>query len=555
MPSAGTEAPPVSISGSTAQRRIRLRSLIAGAGTKLERAGQWLDARTGLLVLTLLLTYLLITVPVSCRRPLWHDELFTYNIALLPSLSQMLRAIRTIDLNPPLLYLLDAITLRIPGAHASYAMANLMARLPSLTGGLLASLGLFLWLRPRIGPVWSLVAVSVLWNTELIDYTWEDRPYALVVGLTILLILAWQRAAKPGRRPCWIAANLTLALSVMASHFIGAFILLAFLAAETVRGWKQRRADLPLLTCYILPLALVVVYQQTISGYGEAVFPEAYRVHLITPLVEYAALAGYRLCPVLLVGLLVLLLPGSSRPGRPRLLSTRDSHGFASIPEWVLLTGLFLEPAIAAAMAAESHSAFYPRYGLPACIAIAVLAVLMLGVVFDFSKGVAVLAILALWWAPLHASTRLLLKPENRPPTEASRRPGKDIRTVEPGLPLVAASGVTFVEMNHYEGPAFLDRTYYLTDTGAAVEYAHATLFEGESTVAQIFHFQAHVERLSSFTASHPKFLVLARWKDPEQWLLRKLQADGDGIRYLGNFSDLYTDHELYEVTVRTRSK
>ena len=127
---------------------------------------------------------------------------------------------------------------------------------------------------------------------------------------------------------------------------------------------------------------------------------------------------------------------------------------------------------------------------------------------------------------------------------------GSDYHAVDSNLPFVAASGLTYVEMNHRESKDFLDRVYYLTDHEAAIRYAHATLFENESVVKETFHYPSHVESLAAFEAEYPKFLVLGTIDYPEDWLLRKLQADGDTVRLLGTAETSYKDKTLYEVTV-----
>jgi hypothetical protein len=38
----------------------------------------------------------------------------------------------------------------------------------------------------------------------------------------------------------------------------------------------------------------------------------------------------------------------------------------------------------------------------------------------------------------------------------------------------------------------------------------------------------------------------------PEDWLLRKLRADGDSLHDLGKFESTYKDADLYEVTLNS---
>lgn len=543
MPIAATEHPPV-----TSDRTALPAGPVRNLWEKLEKAGNWLDHRPVLLATVLTLAYLIFLIPYAAWRPMWHDELFTYNLALLPTISQMFHDIRLIDLNPPLLYLLDYLTLRLPGVHGNDHVANLAARLPLLLAGLAGSLGFFAWLRPRLGPLWSLLGVSLLWDTMYYVYAAEDRPYELMVAFAILLLLVRDRAIQSQRRPVWVGVTILLGAAMVGSHFMGCFVLLAFLAAEAVRAWKLRRLDLSLTVAYLLPFAIVAVYHGKVAGYETILFPDAFLPHLATPLDTYLSVA-WHVAPALLVSVVLLLIPGKSPSDHP-MQRVRSLAGQVSL-EYALLVGLLIEPLLAIAMMVRDHGAFFPRYGLPACIPIAVLVAFLLCALFNRSRAVAVLATLALWWFPFRICVIVLGIPHTVHAASADNAPhSADFHTIDPNLPFVDASALTYVEMNHRESPAFLRRTWYLTDHDGAVRYGHATLFESEAEVARIFHFQSHVDTLPVFEAAHPKFLVLGTWDYPEQWLLRKLHADGDLVRYLGDYNSGYVDQQLYEVTV-----
>jgi hypothetical protein len=117
-------------------------------------------------------------------------------------------------------------------------------------------------------------------------------------------------------------------------------------------------------------------------------------------------------------------------------------------------------------------------------------------------------------------------------------------------LPFVDASGVTFLEMDQRSDDSFDHRIYYLTDRQAAMQYAHATLFEGLSALTHEFPIRANVEPFDQFTQQHRTFLVYGSIEHPEEWLLRKLMADGATLQYLGKFPGSYIDEDLYQVTL-----
>jgi hypothetical protein len=124
-------------------------------------------------------------------------------------------------------------------------------------------------------------------------------------------------------------------------------------------------------------------------------------------------------------------------------------------------------------------------------------------------------------------------------------------RSVRTDLPFVAASGLTFVEMDQREPPEFVGRLFYLTDRDAATRYAHASIFEHIRVLQEWSPMRAHVEYYRAFVTQHPRFLVLGTPGYPEDWLLAKLKDDGAEIRLIGSQDTGYKDRNLYEVTVR----
>ena len=134
----------------------------------------------------------------------------------------------------------------------------------------------------------------------------------------------------------------------------------------------------------------------------------------------------------------------------------------------------------------------------------------------------------------------------NPPPRNAAA-----LSSIQPALPIVAASGLTFIEMGHYENPKLVSRLFYLMDYHAAVRFAHATLFEDMDRYQSAFHLPGRVESLSTFTREHSHFLVFGTFDYPEDWLLRKLAAEGASIESIGRFSTPYKDKDLYEVRLK----
>jgi hypothetical protein len=532
-----------------------LRSEDRSFGKLLGNLAEWLDARPKVLLVTLIAVYASISLPVALLKPLWHDELITYDLASMPSVSAMLKSIRLIDLNPPVLYLLDYIAVRIPGAHLDGQFVSLAARLPSILGGLVASVGLFFLMRRRMGQLYAFALVCIYWNTPFFKYVTEDRPYAFTSGLLVMLICIWERAIQAGRSLVWVALTLMLGLAVMGSHFMSGIVLIAFIAATIMSGLSRGRLDFPLLASYILPFAIPVTYYAKMTGYGSILFPEDSQPTWIGIPVEYALLVGSSVLvfgALLVVYMILGFLSGSPVSAKPLVQQTSSGNLTANRAELVLLGGILLQPAMVVIAIMRVHGAFFLRYGLPGCIPIAILITIFIYSLFNGGKFAALIVVLASALVPLPSLGRTIAELRvDLLKAQAGKSGTSDYHSVEPDLPFVVASGLTYVEMNHREPMDFLNRVYYLTDTDAAIQYAHATLFENEAEVRKMFHYCARVETLRAFKAEHPKFLVLGTLNYPEDWLLRKLMADGEEVRLVGRFRTSYKDSGLYEVTLR----
>jgi hypothetical protein len=124
------------------------------------------------------------------------------------------------------------------------------------------------------------------------------------------------------------------------------------------------------------------------------------------------------------------------------------------------------------------------------------------------------------------------------------------VRGIQSDLPLIAASGLTFLEMDHYAGSNTTSRLYYLTDREFAINIAHATIFGGFANLKRYFPIRANVQPYREFTAKHSHFLVLGTPWYPEDWLLPHLLDIHAKLIYLGSYSSIYKDGQLYEVTL-----
>ena len=460
-----------------------------------------------------LVIYYLGLAAAGVQRHLWHDELYTFYIAQAPSLSQLWQDLR-LDLNPPLGYLLARAAMQLFG-NSAFAV-----RLPSMAGVLTGSLCLYALVSRRLRPSYGLLAVLIFWSTPALYFATEARPYGLVLGFFGLAMLCWQRAGD-SPRPAWAVPTLAFAVTgMMLSHFFAVFFLVPFLLAEFIRLIRLRRPDWPISAALLLPgvLPFFFLHIQT----GDA-FPPAFQASLR----KMASYYYWTLHPegwVILLGLCIAL--ALRRSGA-------ESRAQAEVPshtERAFVVGLLALPISVNIAMMLTHGAFFTRYAAPTLFAYPLVLVFLLAT--SRGSALAMCGLLALY-IPIQNLAK-------------ARPQALNIAHVHPELPLVAASGLTFLEMDHYEPPETVDRLYYLTGREHALQYAHATLFEGLPAIKQHFPIRARVEAFRDFAQSHPRFLVLGTPDYPEDWLLRYLLAIHAKVEFLGEFPSEYKDSQMF---------
>lgn len=473
----------------------------------------------------------------SGARPFWHDELYTFYIAQAPTLGQMFHQIR-LDLNPPLEYLV------VRGSISVFGTSEYAARLPSILAFFVASGCLYWFMKRRFSSSYGVLAVAVLWTTPFFYYATEARPYALVLALFGIALLAWTYRAE-GRRPKTALAILALAVcGMMLTHFFAMFYLLPFGLAELVRDYRRRKIDFPVWASLILPIAIPFVYLSLMARYEASAFPHAF---LARPGVIYyfffntLSPEGWVLLPVICFAIFVafrreLKLDRSLVPNRF---------------EAALIVGMIAIPFVILAVMIVTHGSFNKRYAIPVGFAYGILVAFFTAIYTGASRLAAAVASCALF---AYIALVGLLPDLHRYRAGEHLRPDT-LAGIAPELPLVDASGLTFLEMDKYSSPATVKRLYYLTDPQFALHYAHASIFEGLSKVKHVFPIRASVTPYPQFVAEHRRFLVLGTPGYPEDWLIKRLMDVHASLRYLGDFNigdfaGPFTGYQLYEVTM-----
>src|SRR5258708_10561729 len=163
-------------------------------------------------------------------RHLDHDEIFTFYIAQAPTIRQLFKLTHTVDLHPPLSYLLVRVS------FAVFGVSSWSCRLPFLLCYLVAAALLFYLLSRLLSPLYGLIATLFLCSTPYAYLAGEARPYAMLLCFTSLMLVSCRPAVEgEGLRRRWALAGLAAGgFRLVLSHILGAVALSAFLTSEPI---------------------------------------------------------------------------------------------------------------------------------------------------------------------------------------------------------------------------------------------------------------------------------------------------------------------------------
>jgi hypothetical protein len=511
-------------------RDLNDTSLKVPLADRLESWAQRIDCRPFLVLAFLAVLYVILVLP-SVRSHLWFDELNTYYIAQAPGAARMIEEIRRLDLNPPLIYVLVRASMDVFGP------SEFGARLPVMLGFFAASACVFWFVSRRAGVLWGAASVGLFWYSPYFMYATEARPYGLLLGFLGLTLVSWDSAVKGSRRGWSVAGVAVGATAMMLTHVYAMLWIMPFCAAEIVRYGRTRRPDWPVWAALLFPVIPVLTYLPLIKNISGGIFPPDYQGSAEKAYLFYLSIFVSVYLPLIIAGAFAFGTVVWRRDNSPKV------SGFESY-ELVLFLAALLPPVLLNAVASWQHIAFYPRHAIATVLTTDLLLMLILAYESKVNRLAGLAAALVMMGFTLVPAVRGMM--QHVPPSFGSQ---VKFDGIDPSLPLVANSALTFLEMDHYEDPALLRRLYYLVDRDSALQYAHSNLTEILAALKQYFPVRANVAPYSEFAAQHQHFLV---WGIPGKgdWLLKKLKAEDARLVEIGVFDTPYPDSHLWDVTL-----
>ena len=457
--------------------------------------------RWGPLLCLALLTavYLVPTCMRAAREKLWFDEIYTFDAAtLLPSLESLWSALQQVEATPPLVFVLAA------GSESIFGQNEFGLRFPSVIAFWVMALCLYVYLSRRIPRSFAMAAMLLTVLTAAGRYSYEARPYALMLAFAGIALIAWQAAAEGRRRRTALVALGAALAAALCSHSMAVTLALPFLVGEIARTMQRKRVDWPVWCAFASATpALLLIWKlksaADLSKYRH--FTGSLPGHIVT---TYLQMLRPAMAPLALafVGVLVLRMQQTSKAKRAPGMRTYELAalaGFALIP-------------FAAVPISTLADRYWLRYSLNCTIGLAGLLVLLMFWIGATSRlaGVTVLIILEVAFAIGQ------FLPENKRPDNGLKLVNSSAE-IQPFLtqipsdaPIVICSDLTFVELEHYSSPKMAARLYYLTDRAAAAAIDGDTLFEVRGwLLGRVFPFHANFADYHAFVAAHKRFYVV----------------------------------------------
>ena len=237
----------------------------SGKAPVLNLVLQWLDGlaetlrdgceRHRFLLLGLVsVVYFAATSVLASRKPMWNDELFTYFIAQAPTLSGIWSALLTgADQSPFPFYVLTRWSLDLFGVN------EWAVRMPEMVGVWGAGVCLFHIVAHRNSAMYGFVAMLLLFVTGANFYSYEARPYGLVLLFSASSWLCWQMATE--RRSRWPLLGVFGSLAgALCSHYYAVLVFIPLGIAELVRSYDRRRMDWAMWLAICGALAPLLVF-------------------------------------------------------------------------------------------------------------------------------------------------------------------------------------------------------------------------------------------------------------------------------------------------------
>lgn len=454
----------------------------------------------------------------SSVRPLWFDELISYHVARLPTLVDIWLALeQTADAHPPLSHLM------MRTAHWVFGPGELGSRVPAALMFGIMSWCIYVFVGRRIGRAYGAVAMLFAWLTWGYEYSYEARPYALLMGFSALSFVFW-RGAIEGRHRRWALGGLACSLAAaLSTHFYAILLFVPLGVGELTRTLRQEKIDRPVWLVLLLTPLCLLAYLPIALGVGTE-----YTQGFWSP-VEWHDLYGFYLillAPAVLPCAAALVVAGIvSRKWGKQVGSPAPEFSLHEQAAVYALAGI---PLVFVLLTMALTGAFVYRYPLAALFGVSVLFTQVVHSWLGNNKVPAWTAasVLAVSFVVLRLAPTVALTSSPTPVDGLQARLEAIVaQPACPTGPIVVSSPLQYLAFAHYAPKELRERLVYPADPPSARE-ATETDSPDVSLIKVAPWADLNVPSYDEFRAASTNFCVATYSNARFDWILGKLQDE-----------------------------
>lgn len=500
-------------------------------GERAERLLAAMERHPWMVLSGLSALYWVVVLSQSALKLMWLDELFTFYIARTGSARVILGALtQGVDPNPPLVHLLSMWSMRLYGENA------FGLRLPEMFAGWGAVAGLYVFLRARLPVVFAAVGACSIMAMAGFDYSYEGRPYALLLGFSIASLLLWRATAESQHRTlAAVALALVLAASISSNYF-GGLAVFPIAIGEAARSFKERRILWRVWLALLAGTASIIAYLPLIRIAREHFLPHAWnKAYLGNAPAAYFEMVEYVLCPALL--LLAAALAANARDWPSQRVSRATGATWpplgkrASLPlhETAAALALAAYPLLGYAAASAMSGMISARCVIPVCFAFAILIAIATARLFASrpALSVLVLAVFLAWIAARESVLTVWLVQQRR----AFFALRDEIPLLDGKGKILVPDSLLVLPLCHYGSANLASRIILPIDFPAIRKHKGEDSAEQNLWAGRGHIFPMSVQEVGSIQGSGTPFLVIA---SANNWFLGTLREGGRTPRLIG---------------------
>jgi hypothetical protein len=411
--------------------------------------------------------YFAATCVLASGKPFRSDELYTYQIARLPSAAAVWRTwLESDEAAQPVIHLAT----HFFGSAIGFSHVN--ARLPDMLGFWVMCVCIFVFLSRRTCPMVAWIGMLLpLTAPQVYFYAYEMRGYGIVLACSAAAVVCWdltnhsewRRVARLGLPICLAAA--------IATHLYAVLVIVPLALAELARTAERRQRDWSTWTGIAFAILFFAANLSIVSIRRLPWLPIR-RIGVSVPQLMNMSLE-FLSVSAMYFGLLAVICAfrnGVSRPDDLTSQMTRERQ--LPLSDWVLAVGLSSLPTIGWVTANLFTNVMQSRYVLAAVIGFCLSTALLCWVAIRRRPEIALL--LAMWTAITAAGSVMTSIYWQRTATFTTTHVAAGegcFRLLKAwdklrrdDLPIVVTSFDRFTQLHHYAPDALKERLVFLVD-------------------------------------------------------------------------------------------